>query len=329
MNLGSTDCCSRRGFLKSSVSCAGYLLALASLGPATFRSAFASSERERMFVQDWGWIEKLAEGVWSHISTPFEQSDYTTVCNGGIIAGSRRVLAVESFQRPRGAAWLAECAKKLTGRWPTDFVVTHFHGDHVSGSSGYLESGQKPTMWLTKTTRDLIAEGEDRREVKSLTSEVSLLADEVTDLDLGGRVVKLSATRGHTDSDVAIEVVDPNVVFAGDLVWNRLVPNYRDADPVALKQAVASLARESDTIYVPGHGVTASLKEFRLYQEFLDTMEDAARRAHGRGDSWEAAAKAYRLSGKFEDWFVFADSVMPAIFRAWYSALDGDTQPGG
>ena len=328
MHSGSGDCCSRRGFLRSSASCAGYMLALASLGPATFRGAFASTARERLFLQEWGWVEKLAEGVWSHISTPFEQSDYTTVCNGGIIAGSKRVLAIESFQRPQGAAWLAECAKELTGRWPTDFVVTHFHGDHVSGSSGYLKNGQTPTMWLTKTTRDLVAEGEDQREVKSLAPEVSLLSEEVTDLDLGGRVVKLTATKGHTDSDVAVEVVDPNIMFTGDLVWNRLVPNYRDANPLALKQAVAGLARESDSIYVPGHGVTASLDDFRLFQEFLDVMEDAARSAHGRGVSFESAAKDYQLGGKFKDWFIFADSVMPAIFRAWYAALESDTQPG-
>ena len=99
---------------------------------------------------------------------------------------------------------------------------------------------------------------------------------------------------------------------------------------VADEKVAARIAdsRIVKSIYVPGHGVTASLDDFRLFQEFLDVMEDAARSAHGRGVSVESAAKDYQLGGKFKDWFIFADSVMPAIFRTWYAALESDAQPG-
>lgn len=324
----------RRSFLKHSGSCGAWLLAMTNLAPSMMRDVFSGaggsrrqesngSNNERLFEENWGWIEKVADNAWAHIAAPFEQNDFTTVCNGGIIAGSDRVLAIESFQKPEGARWLAERARELTGRWPTDIVVSHFHGDHVSGSAGYKTDENSPQMWITETTRDLVKKDQARRDQVTLLDNLSTIDEgPATELDLGGRVVKLSPGKGHTPSDVAIEVVDPNIIFCGDLVWNRLVPNFRDAQPLKLKENVASLVREDDSIYVPGHGPLASLADLKVFQEFLNVLEDAARSAHSAGKESAVAAKEFKLSGEFADWYIFADSVMPAVFSSWYAALD-------
>ena len=57
-------------------------------------------------------------------------------------------------------------------------------------------------------------------------------------LDVGGRKVHLHPRAGHTASDLTIELQDPSVVFCGDLVWNAMFPNYVDATPSRLTQAV-------------------------------------------------------------------------------------------
>lgn len=316
----------RRAFLQTSASCGAYLLAMSKLAPTAVRNAFsAPQENEKLFEQPWGWIEKLADNTWSHISTPFEQSDWTTVCNGGIVAGKERVLAIESFQKPEGAKWLAERAKELTGRWPTDIVLTHFHGDHVSGSSGYQTEKHSPQMWITKTTEDRIRKDQEKRPQVTLLENLKTIDEnEPTELDLGGRTVKLIPSVGHTDSDMVIELVDPNILFCGDLLWNRLAPNYRDANPMKLKREVAKLLRASDkaTAYVPGHGPMASLEDVKLFQEFLDMIETAVIKARKAGKDAKEAADDFKLQGKFEDWYVFADSVLPTAFRTWYALLD-------
>ena len=70
-----------------------------------------------------------------------------------------RVLVVESFSRSEGAAWAANLAQELTGHWPTDVVITHYHGDHANGVAGFRKDGGAPRIWTTPTTRKLLSEG--------------------------------------------------------------------------------------------------------------------------------------------------------------------------
>lgn len=314
----------RRTFLKQSGSCGAYLLALMSCMPASVRRVFQESqENERLYEEEWGWIEKLSDNVWSHIATPFEQSDFTTVCNGGFVAGKERVLAIESFQRPAGAKWLAERCKELTGRWPTDVVLTHFHGDHVSGSDGYKTNEHSPRMWVTEKTAELVKQSQQRRDSVTLLEDLSTIpASGETEIDLGGQKVKLNSTSGHTPSDVIVEVVDPNIMFCGDLFWNRLVPNFRDATPTQWAKSAAHLVRDENTLYVPGHGMMSTLEDVKLFQEFLSVMHGAAKAAHAAGKEADAAAAEYKLEGKFADWYIFANTVIPGIFNAWYRELN-------
>ena len=70
---------------------------IAQFAPAAFRNVMQQSDdaREVLFTEKWGRVEKIQEGVWALVSTGFETKDFTTVCNGGIIAGDKGVLAVD------------------------------------------------------------------------------------------------------------------------------------------------------------------------------------------------------------------------------------------
>ena len=70
-----------------------------------------------------------------------------------------------------------------------------------------------------------------RIAVASVAPETLLPAERETELDLGGRRVRIVPRQGHTASDLTVEVGDPRVVFCGDLVWIGLFPNFVDATP--------------------------------------------------------------------------------------------------
>ena len=67
-----------------------------------------------------------------------------TVCNGGLVAGADRVVAIDAFLQPAGAAWLAGQAETLLGRPVTDVIVTHFHADHSGGLAGFQRGADGP-----------------------------------------------------------------------------------------------------------------------------------------------------------------------------------------
>lgn len=313
---------SRREFLLSSAASAGLLMA-GGLGPRRAMSAVGKIVDQ----QPWGYLQELSEGVWAVVSTPIGSNDWTTGCNGGLIAGKERVLAIESFVRPAGAQWLAEQATKLTGRWPTDVLITHFHGDHANGVEGY-SSEDLPTVWTTRTTLDLIRDEDSQKEDSPSDKRLAMLENATPvdpkrplEIDLGERVVTLHPRRGHTPSDVTAEIDDPSIVFSGDLVWNGLFPNYRDTEAKAFTQSIRSLRRKHETVYVSGHGDLSDGSDVDTLLMLVESVGQAARQAHAKGVPLAEAAAAYQLPPAVADWVLFNPKYFEVAFKAWYQEL--------
>jgi glyoxylase-like metal-dependent hydrolase (beta-lactamase superfamily II) len=300
----------RRDFVATTGSCAAHLALAALLPPAVTRGWIRPYGRV-VAREPFGTLEQVAEGIWALISTPLE-GDRTTLSNGGLIAGTDGVLAIEGFFTRDGAAWLAERSVELTGRRPTHVALTHYHADHVNGVLGYMADGRRPAVQATADTSD-----------RASLSDIALLApDADTTLDLGGRRVTLSPRAGHTASDVTLTVEDPRVVFCGDLVWNGMFPNYVDTTPSLLTSTVRAL-RSPETTFVPGHGPLAALADVDRYLAMLDAVEEAARRGHSAGMEAEVAAAAFVMPDAVGEWILFGRTFLPRAFGAWYRELAG------
>lgn len=278
--------------------------------------------------EPWAGLAELADNVWAVASTPLKSSDWTTGCNGGLVAGTDRVLAIESFLQPDGAAWVARMAAEHAGRRPTDVLVTHYHGDHANGLEGYAEGDDRPRIWMTETTRELIREADAQRasepdavRQEMLDSAAIVAADRVTEIDLGGRTVTLHPRRGHTPSDVTVELAEPSIVFFGDLLWNGFFPNYRDTIPTPFAASIRAARRERDTQYVPGHGALADDQAVGLCLTLVDSVEEAARAAFEKGVSAAEAAKSFALPAPVADWFLFNERYFEVAIGAWHKEL--------
>lgn len=284
------------------------------------RAAPPWSAQERFPVVSrapWGRIERVAEGIWALVSTPLE--DRTTLCNGGIVAGRSGVVVIEAFGTDEGALWIAQEASRLTGRSPTHVVLTHYHGDHTGGLRGARATGA-PAILATGTTQG--ATRANRDAPGEILDRVTVL-DHIrpTEIDLGDRSLIVVPRRGHTDSDVTIEVTDPSVVFCGDLVWNGMFPNYVDAVPSRLAQAVRLIRARGARTYVPGHGPLADDRALDRYLELLDDVEAAARGAIERGMTAEEAGDLYRLPAGLEEWTLFNPAYFGRAIGAWMAEL--------
>ncbi|HVX41779.1 MAG TPA: MBL fold metallo-hydrolase [Gemmatimonadaceae bacterium] len=315
---------SRREFLQQSGSCAAHLALASAAMPALLRARWATRPYGTVVAREpFGSLERVADGIWALISTPLT-GDRTTLSNGGIIAGRDAVLAIEGFNEPRGAEWLASKAHELTGRWPTHVALTHYHSDHANGIAGYLADGRHPELRSTARTRDLVIERNkpDDAARNAALAEVTVLSpSEATTFDLGGRTVRIIPRIGHTDSDLSLELADPSIVFCGDLFWNAMFPNFVDAIPSKLAQSVRALRRTRDTTYVPGHGAIGTPAEYDRYVAMLDEVERAARRAHAAGTSAAAAGAQFALPPSLGDWTLFSKQFYQRAFEAWYREL--------
>lgn len=316
----------RREFLAFSGSCAAHLALVSRFMPPDMRRAWAGPRGGVVAREPFGNLEKVADGVWALISTPLTGSR-TTVSNGGIIAGRNAVLAIEGFQTPDGAKWLATKAKELTGKWPTHVALTHYHADHANGVAGYLSDAGHPVIRSTERTRDLVVQRNtpaDAARAAAVQSAVLINATDTSTLDLGGRTVRVVPRAGHTESDVSLELDDPSIVFCGDLLWNAMFPNFVDAIPTKLNDSVRALRRTRSTLYVPGHGALANPADFDRYVGMLGEVEKAARAAFKAGTSAVDAANTFALPASLGDWALFnptSKSFYQRAFESWFKVL--------
>lgn len=311
---------SRRQFLAQSGSCAAHLALAASVMPNAARALWTRSMSRVVAREPFGNLERVADGVWALVSTPLN-GDSTTVSNGGIIAGRNGVLAIEGFNKPAGAQWLAGKARELTGRWPTHVALTHYHSDHANGVAGYLTETDHPVLRATARTRDLVIERnkpEDASRSAAVRDSVLITATEPTTFDLGGRVVHVVPRLGHTESDISLELDDPSIVFAGDLFWNAMFPNFVDAIPTKLAASVRALRRTRDTLYVPGHGPLGHGAEYDRYVSMLDEVEHAARAGLAAGTTPADLGAKFALPASLGEWTLFNRVFYQRAFEAWY-----------
>lgn len=320
---------SRRRFLQLSGSCAAHAALMASPFPVTARARWSGRTSGTVSAQEsFGRLEEVGEGLFALISTPLT-GDYTTVSNGGIIAGRDGVLVVEALQTAEGAEWLARQARELTGRWPTHVVVTHYHGDHTRGVAGYahggLQEGAYPSILGTRKTQELTLRslGEDASDtLRRLWADMELVeAGQGGTIDLGGRTVRLVPRDGHTSSDVSVELPDDGLVWCGDLVWNGMFPNYMDAIPSNLSKAVRLLASGEWKTWVPGHGPLASSEDMGRYIAVIDGIEETARQSVLRGMTAEEAGEAHAIPTDLGEWTLFNPNYFQRAIEAWMREL--------
>lgn len=306
---------SRRRFLCRSASCGAHLLVASTFAPSLVRQAFAASPRGIVqAVEPWGRIEEIAEGVWVVVSTPLGTGDYTTLSNGGFVVGTDAVLAIEGLASTEGARWVGDVAERVAGRRPTHVVLTHYHGDHSAGQGGYRDRSGELRVLATGATHRRLVEEEAERLLPNM-----VIADgrRTTEIDLGGRVVRITVREGHTASDVTVEVDEPRVVWCGDLVWNGLFPNYRDARPTRLIRHVRELLVDPQALYVPGHGDTSDLAGLAPYVDLLEDVGLAATRAVEAGIPVSEAAGVYAVPESLGDWAMFNPRYYEVAFGAW------------
>ncbi|MDX1647594.1 MAG: MBL fold metallo-hydrolase [Longimicrobiales bacterium] len=315
--MDDIDALSRRVFLRRWATGTLQVGALAAWAPWWSREILSAQERFPVVASEpWGKIERIAEGVWALTSTPLR--DRTTLCNGGIVEGRNGVVLIEAFGSDEGFEWMAGQARRLTGRGPTHVVVTHYHADHTAGLGAAGRSGAE--ILATPVTRDATRKN-GNVPGPVLDRITSLDTIRPTEIELGDRSLILVPRRGHTDSDVTVEVTEPAVVFCGDLVWNEMFPNYVDALPLRLTQAVTLLLASVAPTFVPGHGPVADVRDLEGYLELLLHVEEAARRALQEGLTATQAGEAYRPPPEARDWTVFRGDYYARAMAAWMEEL--------
>src|SRR5260370_22758993 len=170
-------------------------------------------------------FRNLAEGVYAAVSGDGSKAG----SNAGFVVGSNGVLVVDTFVSTAAARDLLAEIRKITNL-PIRFVVnTHYHLDHTGGNAVFAEAGatilaqRNLRGWLRTENLKFFGptpKPEDKARVESLTLPDMVYTDSL-DIYLGSLVIQVRYMLGHTGGDSVVIVPDANVVFGGDLIWQK------------------------------------------------------------------------------------------------------------
>jgi glyoxylase-like metal-dependent hydrolase (beta-lactamase superfamily II) len=243
-------------------------------------------------------IAEIARDVWV-----IPDRRVPLVPNIGVIAGNDTVLVVDTAMGPANGRRVLNAAKEKAQGRPLQLTITHFHPEHGFGAQAFRNEA---TIVYNRAQRDeLHDKGAGYVElfrtfgpaVAAALEGVELVdPDEVydgetTELDLGGRTVQLRTWGvAHTRSDQVVYLPEERILFAGDLVEERIFPIYpyfppddADVDGHRWIDVLRRLEELKPAVVVPGHGAVGDVRLIVAAREFHELLRDETLRLAAEG----------------------------------------------
>ena len=257
-------------------------------------------------------LKKIGDGVYAAISS----DDGKAGSNAGFIVGTNSVVVVDTFEQPDAGRELLAAIQQIT-KLPIRYVVnTHYHLDHTGGNAVFAEAGATIVAhrnlrgWLRTENLKFFGANpkpEQKARVESLVLPDVVYSDAI-DIYAGSRLVQVRYMLGHTGGDSLVVVPDANVVFGGDLVWQKHLPNLIDASTAPwIKTLDALLAEHSSATFVSGHGDLATAGDLRDFRGYLTTLRADVAQAQEAGKQGDELVKTVtaQLKPTYGQWGFF------------------------
>lgn len=257
-------------------------------------------------------LEQVGPDVWAAIDNGHAAEPASS--NAGFIIGADGVAVVDTFSNENAARRLLAAIRTRT-TLPIKFVVnTHYHIDHVAGNGVFREAGavivahENVREWIRSQNITLLGQWltPDLKAMIDRLERPTMVYEESANLYLGGRRIEVRSLPGHTGGDSVVMFPEASVVFAGDLFWQRMLPNLIDASTGPWIETLNTLLAGKDerAVFVPGHGSVGHAQDVAEFRDYLTAVRQLVQAARDRGESGEALLKTAlpTLKSRFGDW---------------------------
>ena len=187
-------------------------------------------------VVDGYWrVQQIAPDTWA-IGEPANDPDNYEY----LLVGKSRALLIDSGSTPRD---IHPALAGLT-RLPITVIPTHLHSDHTNG----LKNFDRIALVDLLATRALVRDGEAHLRrlqfmaptgIPTPVFKVSEWIRPGSDIDLGGRKVRLLWTPGHTATSVSIWDPAAKLVFTGDYIYTTTLYAFMPDSSLSAYQTTA------------------------------------------------------------------------------------------
>lgn len=243
--------------------------------------------------------------------------------NPAIVIGEDSVIIIDPGSSLESGRMVLRQVASLTDKPVTHVFNSHVHGDHWLGNVAIREAYPAAKFYAHPEMIRRAREGEATewidmlmRMTESATAGTTAvipeheLADgqQFTIAGLTLRVHIIPAAHSHTDA--MFEIVEDSLLYTGDNVTYKRMPNFRHGtfrgSMVAIERALElDLQR-----YVPGHGPTGGREVVEDFQQFTSVLYDTVSELYEQGLSdFEMKEPVIDKMTAFHDWPEFEELI--------------------
>ena len=223
-----------------------------------------------------------------------------------LLNGSGRSLLIDTGL---GICNIYDEVVKLTDQ-PVTAVATHIHWDHIGGHKYFPDfyAHEEELGWLSggfplpiETVRGMVVdrcelpEGYDVGSYEMFQGRPSMILHGGEEIDIGGRMIKVLHTPGHSPGHMCFWEPERGYLFTGDLIYkDTLFAHYPSTDPGAYLSSLEKMA------LLPVERVFPAHHSLDIQPEIIGRMRDAFQGLRESG-------KLHHGSGTFDygDWAVW------------------------
>ena len=275
-----------------------------------FSLAFAGGDSE--FFN----LEPVAQGNYLHrgIHVEFTHSQHDDVANIGFIIGDKCIAVIDTGGSVTIGQKLLLSIREIS-RLPVCYVInTHVHFDHLLGNLAFKNEaaqfvGHVQLADAVEQNREFFLEQfkEDLGPAPDKNSIIgpNLTVDNTMDLDLGNRIIRLTAYQtAHTRNDLTVFDIETKTLWTGDLVFRERIPAF-DGELKGWLAVLEDILNQDLNLIIPGHGTPSNDVKQALSQvkSYLKMLLDETRKAIANGEFLEDVVNTIGQSEK-ENWLL-------------------------
>ena len=224
----------------------------------------AYSKLERVEVPDkWFEVYRIRPGIFA-IYEPHQQEEVISY----LIVGEKQALL---FDTGMGISDIRKVVEGLT-RLPVSVINSHTHNDHVSDNWRFSKIYGMDTAFTRQQAKGSAADTQEEIAPDMLCGELPKGFDaksyavkpfHITDwihggakVDLGGRVLEVISTPGHTPDSIALWDARNGLLFTGDMYYAGPIYLFRpETDLDAYEASIAKMAALGAKLLLPAHNL--------------------------------------------------------------------------
>lgn len=238
--------------------------------------------------------------------------------NPGFVITSEGVVVIDTGSSVQIGEMVIRQIKKITDKPVVKVINSHFHGDHWLGNHAFVEAYPDVEIYAHTNTLTALKGGEDKFWFDFMQKESSnqITGTVITAPDKalkGGEVIKVGDTtikihyfdKMHTDSDIAVEIVETKTMYMGDMVMRR-VAHMGDGSFVGSSKGLGEILKLPIDTFIPMHGKHEDKALIEDGKQFMDILyQESARH-------YEDGLSDFEIKPK-----IMADPFMKSVVSQW------------